>query len=179
MRRSTHLILGAAVAVPIAVSHSPGIAIGCLWWGMVGGGFPDWLDLRSDLRKPLRLRHRGASHGLPVALLAAAGVYLVLTVLSRWRIDLAGFSTELPDAVVIPWALAFLLGLLSHLLSDACTLSGIRPLLPFAQINVWLLPKLLRCRHDGYLNRVLTLAGLAVIALGLVVYLHDRFPAIS
>jgi membrane-bound metal-dependent hydrolase YbcI (DUF457 family) len=179
MRRSTHLLLGAAVAVPIAVSCSPGIAAGCLWWGMVGGGFPDWLDLRSDLRKPLHLRHRGASHGLPVALLASASVYLVLAILSRWRIEFSGVSTALPDAVVVPWTLCFFLGLLSHLLSDACTLSGIRPLLPFARSNIWLLPKVLRCRHDGYLNRLLTLAALAMIALGFVVYLHDRLPQLA
>ncbi|MGB3305773.1 MAG: metal-dependent hydrolase [Thermomicrobiales bacterium] len=171
MRRITHLTLGAAVAVPIAASLSPGIAAGCLWWGVVGGGFPDWLDRRSDLRKPLRLRHRGASHGLLVAALATLAVFGVLMLLTGSTFAPFGASLAVPDAAVWPWTLSFLLGVLSHLVSDACTISGIRPLLPFSRLQFWTLPRFLRCRHDGYLDRFLRLGGLAVIAVGVVAYL--------
>lgn len=174
MRRITHLTLGAAVAVPIAASLSPGIAVGCLWWGVVGGGFPDWLDLRSDLRKPLRLRHRGASHGLFVAALATLAVYGVLVLLTGSDFSPFGSNLTVPNAAVWPWTLSFLLGVLSHLVSDACTISGIRPLLPFSRFQFWTVPRFLRCRHDGYLDRILRIGSLAIIAVGVVAYLAPR-----
>lgn len=160
--------------MPIAVSLSPGIAVGCLWWGMAGGGFPDWFDLKSDFRKPLRLRHRGASHGLPVALLATVAVYALLAILSRASFAPVGNGISLSGAAVIPWSLCFLIGVLSHLLSDSCTISGIRPLLPFARFNFWAIPKFLRCRHDGYLDRIFLLASLAIIGIYMLIYLMPR-----
>lgn len=162
--------------MPIAASCSPAIAIGCVWWGIVGGGFPDWFDLRSDFRKPLQLRHRGASHGIPVALLLTAILWGALTLLSEIAFAPWGISLTVPSAAILPWTLCFLLGVLTHLLSDACTVSGIRPFLPFWGMSFWLLPGVLRCRHDGYLNRVLTIAALAVIGLTLVVTISDHLP---
>ncbi len=160
--------------MPIAVSLSPGIAIGCLWWGMVGGGFPDWFDLKSDFRKPLRLRHRGASHGLPVALLASAAVYGLLIVISQTSFDIFGVPISLSAQDVMPWTLGFLLGVLSHLVSDSCTMSGIRPLLPFSGFTFWAIPKFLRSRHDGYLDRLFFLSSLGAIALFTIAYLTFR-----
>lgn len=160
--------------MPIAVSLSPGIAAGCLWWGMVGGGFPDWFDLKSDFRKPLRLRHRGASHGLPTAIIATAAVYALLAIISQVSFDPMGFGVSLPGSAVFPWTLCFLLGVLSHLLSDSCTISGIRPLLPFAKFNFWMIPRFLRCRHDGYLDRILLLASLATVGVYVLIYLTPR-----
>lgn len=160
--------------MPIAVSLSPGIAVGCLWWGMVGGGFPDWFDLKSDFRKPLRLRHRGASHGLPVALLASAAVYGLLTVISQASFDIFGVPISLSAQDATPWTLGFLLGVLSHLVSDSCTTSGIRPLLPFSGFTFWAIPKFLRSRHDGYLDRLFFLCSLGAIALFTIAYLTFR-----
>lgn len=160
--------------MPIAVSLSPGIAIGCLWWGMAGGGFPDWFDLKSDFRKPLRLRHRGASHGLPVALLASAAVYGLLTVISQASFDILGVPISLSAQDAMPWTLGFLLGVLSHLVSDSCTISGIRPFLPFSGRSFWAIPKFLRSRHDGYLDRLFFLSSLGAIALFTIAYLTFR-----
>ena len=162
------------MAVPIAASLSPGIAAGCLWWGMVGGGFPDWLDLRSDLRKPLRLRHRGASHGLPVALLVSGGVYGLLIALSG--IEFAPFRPGSRAVTRRDRALDRLFSARRHLAPAQRRLhhQGIRPLLPFARLQCWALPRLLRCRHDGYIDRILYLASLAILALGLVAYLTPR-----
>lgn len=174
MRRITHLTLGAAVAMPIAASLSPGIAVGCLWWGMVGGGFPDWFDLKSDFRIPLRLKHRGASHGLPVALLASAAVYALLIILSQTTFALSGMSIGIMAQDAIPWTFSFVLGVLSHLVSDSCTISGIRPLLPFSRFTFWAIPTFLRSRHDGYLDRLFFLIGLATIALFTIAYLTPR-----
>ncbi len=160
--------------MPIAVSLSPGIAVGCLWLGMAGGGFPDWFDLKSDFRKPLRLRHRGASHGLPVAILATSAVYALLAIFSRVNFAPMAVSASLSSTAVLSWTLCFLIGVLSHLLSDSCTISGIRPLLPFANANFWAIPRFMRCRHDGYLDRIFLLASLATIGLYLLIYLTPR-----
>ena len=159
MRRATHILLGAAAAVPVAVALPPASALGCVWWGMIGGEVPDWLDLRSRAGRLVRLRHRGASHGLPVALLATLLVYLALRELSS-----LAFPPVAPRRAA-EMASAFGAGVLSHLLGDACTLRGIQPWLPFDRRRWWLLPRRLRTRSDGAVDRV-GRAG-AVVALGL------------
>jgi membrane-bound metal-dependent hydrolase YbcI (DUF457 family) len=156
-------MLGAAVAMPLAVPLSPGLALGAVFWGTVGGGFPDWVDLRSEWRKPLRLRHRGASHGLPFAILAAIGVYLMLRIVAGTTFPVAGYDLRLPHAAVEPWAVAFALGVLSHLIADAWTYAGIRPFLPFAQWRFWVVPKVLRGTSNGpldFLARFLAMLGI-------------------
>ncbi|MGN6031806.1 MAG: metal-dependent hydrolase [Thermomicrobiales bacterium] len=177
MRRITHLTLGAAVALPIAASASPALAagIGCLWFGVAGGGFPDWFDLRSDLRRPLRLQHRGASHGLPVAVGMTALLYLVLHVLASSGVAMGSVALAPSEDTARLWSACFLAGVVSHLASDACTKGGIRPLLPFSQWKMWLLPKPLRSHHDGWLDRIVFLASLAVIGLTAVAFLAGRF----
>ncbi|MGC4108462.1 MAG: metal-dependent hydrolase [Thermomicrobiales bacterium] len=177
MRRITHLTLGAAVALPIAASASPSIAIGigCLWFGVAGGGFPDWFDLRSDLRRPLRLHHRGASHGLPVAMGTTALLYLVLRVLASSGFAFGEVSLMPSEPTARLWSVCFLAGILSHLASDACTKGGLRPLLPFSQWKVWLVPKPFRSRHDGWLDRLVFLASLAALGLTTIALLADRF----
>lgn len=174
MRRITHTFLGAAVALPIAVSHEPLIAAGCLWWGMAGGGLPDWFDLRSEFRKPLRLAHRGISHSLNFLIVAAGSVYLLLEVLRTAGFSPAGIDLAPPAEAIRPWVLSTALGVLSHLASDACTHAGIRPLLPFSRIKVWLVPRFLRSRFDGYLDVLLRLAAIGAIGVGTIAYVATR-----
>lgn len=174
MKRPTHIMLGAAVAMPIAVPLSPGLALGAIWFGMAGGGFPDWLDLRSELRGQLRLRHRGASHGLPFGALVTAGLWVALTALHELPLDLGALSLQIPASAILPWTLAFALGFLSHLLSDAWTVAGIRPLLPFAPVRFWIVPKLLRGRSSGPLDRIVRLAAMCGILAGVVAYAIAR-----
>jgi|GEM_PF-1593393 len=174
MKRATHLMLGAAVAMPIAVPLSPGLALGAIWWGMVGGGFPDWFDLRSDLRKPLRLRHRGASHGLPFGLLMTAGVWFVLRLLSQTPLDLGSITIQVPADALRPWALAFGLGFLSHILGDACTHAGIRPFLPLSDWRFWLTPKFLRGKSNGPLDFIVRFIATTIILAGLIAYAFLR-----
>jgi membrane-bound metal-dependent hydrolase YbcI (DUF457 family) len=171
MKRTTHLMLGAAVALPIAVPLSPGLAAGCIWWGMVGGGFPDWFDLRSELRGPLRLRHRGASHGIPFAAMLVAGLWIVLTALAETTFTLGDQAFSLSASAVQPWSLAFALGFASHVMSDALTHAGVRPLLPFSARRVWLLPKLLRGRSSGPLDRVVRYGAFLALIVGGALYL--------
>ncbi|HEV2066999.1 MAG TPA: metal-dependent hydrolase [Thermomicrobiales bacterium] len=174
MRRITHTLLGAAVAMPTAVSHDPIIAAACLWWGMAGGGLPDWFDLRSDLRGPLRLQHRGISHSI-VFLIVVTGLVLGLfTLLRASGFALAGVHLIPPENAVVPWLVALALGIASHLASDACTHGGIRPLLPFSRARVWLLPGFLRSRFDGYLDTVFRLAAIAFIGVGSIAYVGER-----
>ena len=168
MNRATHLMLGAAVAMPIAVPLSPGLALGAVWWGMVGGGFPDWFDLRSDLRKPLRLRHRGASHGLPLGALMTVGVWFIFRNLSETGFAIGSVDLQVPTEAISPWTLAFALGFLSHLLSDAWTHAGIRPLLPLLSIRVWIVPKFLRGRSNGPLDTLVRFVALLGILAGVV-----------
>lgn len=182
MRRITHLTLGAAVTLPLAMSFAASasaypiaIGLGGIWFGIAGGGFPDWFDLRSDLKKPLRLQHRGASHGLPVAFAFTALCYLVLHLLASSGFAIGSLVIAPSESTARFWSLCLLAGILSHLASDACTRGGIRPLLPFSQWKCWLLPKPLRSRHDGWLDRVVFLAALATIGLTTVALLANRF----
>jgi len=174
MKRTTHLMLGAAVAMPIAASLSPGLAVGCVWWGMVGGGFPDWFDLRSDLRQPLRLRHRGASHGVLFAALLATGLAVALRAAAALAFPVGDPPWSLPLAAVTPWTLAFLAGFASHVASDALTHAGVRPFLPLSGRRVWLLPRMLRGRSTGPLDRVVRLLAASALIVGLAAYLSSQ-----
>ncbi len=170
MKGVTHTLLGAAVALPIAVFHDPAIAAACLWLGMAGGGLPDWLDLRSDFKTQLRLKHRGASHSLFVLAGCAALLYLGLVTLQGSPAVFGGTAIAPKDSTVVAWVAALALGIGSHLASDACTFAGIRPLLPLSQWKVWLLPRFLRSRSDGYLDTVMRVLAIVTLAFGFVVY---------
>jgi len=176
MRGVTHTLLGAAVALPIAVSHDPAVAVGCLWLGMVGGGLPDWLDLRSDFKTQLRLKHRGTSHSLFVLLGCSAMLCLALVTLRRGEVTLGGWNLAPVDATIVAWVAALALGIGSHLASDACTHAGIRPFLPFSRRTVWLLPRFLRSRYDGYLDKVFRWLAVSLLALGLVAFAARWIP---
>jgi membrane-bound metal-dependent hydrolase YbcI (DUF457 family) len=166
MTRTTHLTMGAAAGLLVAASSSLPVAAGALWLGAVGGGFPDWLDLRSELRGSLRLRHRGASHGLPLAALLTGIVAVALWALATGSLDIPGWMA-ISGRTARVWTVAFAAGLLTHLAGDACTHAGIRPLLPVSRWRVWLLPRTLRGRSDGWLNGLALVLSLG--AIGLVV----------
>jgi membrane-bound metal-dependent hydrolase YbcI (DUF457 family) len=168
MRKPTHLLLGAAAAAPVALPLSTGGAAVAIWLGMIGGALPDYLDLKAESKRVLR--HRGASHGLTVATLCAAAVFFVLKTLHEAGSELIPVS----HAHVWPWTIAFAAGLLSHLLGDACTVAGIRPLLPFSDWKFWLLPKFLRGRSSGPINLVADLAAVTLLGICLGVYLHNH-----
>jgi membrane-bound metal-dependent hydrolase YbcI (DUF457 family) len=165
MKRTTHLMGGAAAGMLVAAPLPLPVVAGAVWLGIAGGGFPDWLDLRSELRGSLRLRHRGFSHSLPFALFATALIGLPLRALAEAG-DLPGGLALTPRTALV-WTLAFAAGLLTHLAGDACTRAGIRPLLPLSRGKLWLLPRGLRGRSDGYLNAIAMLASGG--AIGLVV----------
>lgn len=165
MLRKTHVVLGAAVALPVAFPLDPAPAAGALLLGMAGGVVPDYLDLRSEAKG--LLKHRGASHGVFVAALAVAGAYLLLTGLSQ--VDDPAFRLE--PSLVRPLTLAFALGLVSHLVSDACTFGGIRPLLPFSGVRLWLLPGFLRFPSKGTIDRLTRGAASLVVMVAVALYL--------
>lgn len=168
MRKPTHLLLGAAAAAPVALPLSTGGAAVAIWLGVIGGALPDYLDLKAESRRVLR--HRGASHGLAAAALSTAAVFVVLRALHQSGNDLLPVSA----AHVWPWTLAFLAGVLSHLLGDACTVAGIRPLLPFSDVKFWLLPKFLRGRSSGPINLAADLLAVIVLGVCLGLYLHNH-----
>jgi membrane-bound metal-dependent hydrolase YbcI (DUF457 family) len=176
MRGVTHTLLGAAVALPIAVSRDPMVAAGCIWFGMVGSGLPDWLDLRSDFKTPLRLKHRGASHSLFVLAGSAALLFLVLSMLQRASFTIGSVTIAPEDATIVAWILAMSAGIASHLLADSTTISGISPFLPFSRWRFWLLPRMLRSRSDGYLDSVLRVAAIIALAFGVVVFAARWVP---
>ncbi len=170
MRGVTHTLLGAAVVLPIAVSREPAIAAGCLWLGMVGGGLPDWLDLRSDFKTQLRLKHRGTSHSLFVLVACSAMLYLALVTLRRTPVAFGPWSLSPGDAIITALVGSLVLGIASHLAADACTYAGIRPFLPLSKRTIWLLPRFMRSRYDGYLNTVFRIAAVMALAFGVVVF---------
>lgn len=163
MRRTTHLILGSAAGSLVAASASLPVALGAVWLGVAGGGYPDWLDLRSELKGSMRLRHRGASHGIPVAILVTGIVYVALSSLAGGTIDAPNWM-HISQHTADVWTIAFAFGIATHLISDACTYAGIRPLLPFSNWRMWTLPHPLRGRSDGFLNIIAL--GLSLAALG-------------
>ena len=154
--------MGAAAGLLVAASSSLPVAAGAFWLGTVGGGFPDWLDLRSELRGSLRLRHRGASHGLPLAALLIAVVGIPLRALATGQVDLGDWAA-MDERTALVWTAAFAAGLLTHLAGDACTHAGIRPLLPLSRWRMWLLPRPLRGRSDGWLNGIALVVSLGAI----------------
>jgi membrane-bound metal-dependent hydrolase YbcI (DUF457 family) len=165
MNRSTHLLIGAAAAAPIAISLAPLPALGCIWFGVAGGAMPDYLDLRSGARRALK--HRGVSHSLIVAGLTSIVVLILLDGVSRSDADPISLSSDL----VFAWSLAFFVGMLSHLAADACTIGGIQPALPFFRWRFWLLPRWFRGRSDGAINFIGRVAAVLMLGLALAVYL--------
>lgn len=167
MKRATHILLGAAVAMPIAASSSPLIAAGAVWWGMVGGGYPDWFDLRSDFSP--RLKHRGTSHSLALGAGFTFALWWILGLLADQFT-----SIDLGHDAIDTWALAFGAGFLSHILADACTRGGVRPLLPFSNRKWWILPAWLRGRSEGTPDTIARALALVALVAGLLRYLGQH-----
>lgn len=175
MKGSTHTVVGAAVVLPLALAQEPVLAAGCLWLGMTGSQLPDWLDLRSEFRSQLRLRHRGASHGLLALLICCGVAWGMLYALQRSTLTMGGVDLAPSDHVRDTLSFALALGFLSHLAADACTVAGIRPLLPFHALRVWLLPRALRGRTGGPLDTATRWAAITVLAFGVVI-VAARWP---
>ncbi len=178
MKGSTHTLLGAAVVLPLAITQEPLLAAGCLWLGMAGGRLPDWLDLRSDFRSQLRLRHRGASHGLLSLLICVGVTWGMLYALQQSTMTIGAVDLAPSDHVRDTLARALTLGFLSHLAADACTVSGIRPFLPFLSRRVWLLPRALRGRTGGPLDSATRWVAVTVLAFGVVI-VAARWPGVG
>ncbi len=119
---------------------------------------------RSGARRTLR--HRGVSHSVWALAGLTAFAWLVLDALARRQ----GELFPVPPHVVVPWTIAFAAGGLSHLLGDACTRAGIQPFLPLSRVKVWVLPRWLRGRSDGWLNAVAVVCAAMVLGgcLGMV-----------
>jgi membrane-bound metal-dependent hydrolase YbcI (DUF457 family) len=165
MNRSTHLLIGAAAAAPIAITLAPLPAAGCIWFGVAGGAMPDYLDLRSSARR--MLKHRGVSHSLVIAGLCSLVVYVLLDGVSQSGFELVSISPSL----AVAWSLAFACGMISHLAADACTIGGIQPALPFVRRRFWLLPRFFRGRSDGAINVIGRVAAVLVLGVALAIYL--------
>jgi membrane-bound metal-dependent hydrolase YbcI (DUF457 family) len=165
MRKSTHLLMGVATAAPLAALMPPVGAVGCLWMGLTGGAFPDYVDLRSGVKR--HFRHRGVSHSYLVLAASTAFVYLILRALNQEATRLL----HVPADYVRAWSASFALGVVSHLLGDACTRGGIQPALPFSQRKVWVLPKLFRGKSVGWQNKLAQFAAIVVLGVAVAMFL--------
>ena len=165
MRKSTHLVMGVAAAAPLAALMPPAGAVGCLWFGLMGGAFPDYADLRSGMKR--HLKHRGFSHSLAMLAIAGAFVYVLLDALYREKTALL----HVPRTDVIAWTASFCLGFLSHMLGDACTRGGIQPFIPLWQRKIWVLPRIFRGKSVGWQNGVARLASVILIGASLGLFL--------
>ena len=96
---------------------------------------------------------------------------MLLKVLAATPFTLGDTSIALTDDAIRPWTFAFALGILSHLLSDAWTHAGIRPLLPFSDVRIWVVPKLLRGKSNGPLDFLARFVAMCAILIGLFAYL--------
>ena len=81
---------------------------------------------------------------------------------------------HVPDDYVRAWTASFGLGVLSHLIGDACTRGGIQPGLPFTQRKVWVLPRVFRGKSVGWQNGVAQVVSVAVLGLALAVFVTIR-----
>ena len=158
--------MGAAAAAPLAALMPPVGAVGCLWMGVTGGAFPDYVDLRSGMKR--HLKHRGFSHSYLMLALSTALVYVVLRALNQQDIS---DTLRVPLDYVRAWTAAFAFGVISHLLGDACTRGGIQPALPFSQRRVWVLPRIFRGKSVGWQNSIAQIAAVLVLGLSLAAYL--------
>lgn len=158
--------MGAAAAAPLAALMPPVGAVGCLWMGVTGGAFPDYVDLRSGMKR--HLKHRGFSHSYLMLALSTAFVYVVLSALNQQEIVDA---LRIPRDYVRAWSAAFAFGVISHLLGDACTRGGIQPALPFSQRRIWVLPPTFRGKSVGWQNSIAQIAAILVLGLSLAAFL--------
>ena len=160
--------MGVAATAPLAAFMPPVGAVGCLWLGLTGGAFPDYVDLRSGMKR--HMKHRGLSHSYVVLALSCGFVYLILNALNHETTGLL----HVPADYVRAWTASFGLGVVSHLLGDACTRAGIQPALPFSQRKVWILPRGFRGKSVGWQNGVAKIVSIIVIgiALGLFITLQ-------
>ncbi len=158
--------MGAAAAAPLAALMPPVGAVGCLWLGVTGGAFPDYVDLRSGMKR--HLKHRGFSHSYLMLALSTAFVFVVLRALNQQEVS---DTLRVPLEYVRAWTAAFAFGVMSHLLGDACTRGGIQPALPFSQRRVWVLPKIFRGKSVGWQNGVAQIVAIMVLGVSLAAFL--------
>lgn len=168
MKRVTHITTGAAVALPIAFGLSPAAAAGAIFMGMAGAVVPDYADLRSDIRRVLR--HRGVSHSILFAAAAIALTWFILTALTR--VD--DPRVQLQSDLVEPLLLAFSAGFASHLILDAATPSGIRPLLPFSQFRLHVLPPGVRIPTGGARDSLVHLITSVIVTFGVLYLVFEQ-----
>jgi membrane-bound metal-dependent hydrolase YbcI (DUF457 family) len=169
MKRVTHITPGAAVALPVAFTLSPVAAISAIFMAMAGAVIPDYADLKSDFRRVLK--HRGLSHSL---LFAAASIGLAALILNALT-QVADTRFQLHSALFEPLLIAFALGLASHLVLDAATPSGIRPLLPLSQFRLRILPPGLRIPTGGAVDGLVHLVTSLIVTLGLFYLVYEYF----
>lgn len=156
--------MGVAAAAPLAAFMPPVGAVGCLWFGLTGGVFPDYADLQSGMKR--HLRHRGLSHSLVMLAISTGFVYLILDALNREATGLL----QVPETYVHSWTGCWALGILSHLAGDACTRGGIQPFLPFSQRKIWLLPRFARGTSVGRLNLFAKMISQVLIGVSLALF---------
>ena len=168
MKRATHVSMGAAVALPSALTLTPPAAAGAIFLGMAGAVIPDYADLRSDIRRVLR--HRGVSHSILFAGAAVALLYAILNALTR--VDDSRF--QLDSRLVPTLLLAFGLGIGSHLLLDAATPSGIRPFLPIWGARLRVLPPGMRVSTGGPIDGLIHTVTSLIVTLGLLYLVYER-----
>jgi membrane-bound metal-dependent hydrolase YbcI (DUF457 family) len=160
--------MGVAAAAPLAALMPPVGAVGCLWMGMTGGAFPDYVDLRSGMKR--HLKHRGFSHSYLMLAASSAFVFMILQALNQETTGLLHVPTEYVRA----WTAGFAFGVISHLLGDACTRAGIQPALPFSQRKMWVLPRVFRGKSVGWQNGVAQIASMVVLGISLAGFLALR-----
>ncbi|MGD9711631.1 MAG: metal-dependent hydrolase [Thermomicrobiales bacterium] len=170
MQRTTHLAVATASVMPLALERSVPAAAGIVLIGMAGAVLPDYLDLRSDARGVLR--HRGASHSLAVAAATVLVTWLILQSLAQVEDP----RVTLDSLLIRPLTLAFLVGVMSHLVLDACTPRGIQPFLPFLRRRFWLLPRPLRIGTGSRLDAAVGMVALGLIAASFTLTMLERWP---
>ena len=81
---------------------------------------------------------------------------------------------QLHTDLVGPLLLAFALGVASHLLLDAATPSGIRPLLPLSGFRLRILPPGLRIPTGGAVDSFVHLVTSLMVMLGILYLVYEQ-----
>jgi membrane-bound metal-dependent hydrolase YbcI (DUF457 family) len=100
--------------------------------------------------------HRGLTHSLVIAVIVA--------------LVSGNLSVALTPTHTAWWGIAWSVGYLSHLASDALTISGLKLLQPWSQRRYWLAPRIFRFRvgawPDALLGTIAPAVGLLALLLG-------------
>jgi len=179
--------LSLAMAIPIAAAtlyHTslPNSTLsGLFLFGVFfGSTFPDIDEPHSHIGRKfpifsnilsLFIKHRGITHTI-IVLFIYCGLFFTL-------LNTLHFDAKMREYIIYSFA-GFIVGNIGHILGDMSTISGVSLLYPFTQKSFHILPKFLRYRTGGAVERLFVLPLFTLLITAESLYLfklyNGKFP---